>query len=119
MSTVQVQGRSGRKITQVAPTGGLTAGDLYAFRTGTDGWCGVVELGAAVGENAVIAIGQHCEVTKNTGTGESFAVGAKVYHDASTDAATASATGNDLAGACTIAAGTADTKVWLMLGPSV
>lgn len=118
MSTNQIKGRSGRTVQVAAPTGGLTKDDLFAIRTGTGGFCGVVHKTKLATEIAVIEYGHHVEVNKNTGTGESFAVGTLVYHDAATDKATPTATGNDLAGAAMEVAGTAATKVFVQLGSS-
>src|SRR5690606_5623342 len=109
MSTLQTKGASGRKMNITAPTGGYSSGDIVPIRTGTTGWCGIAVVDIAAGESGTVEYGHQVEVPKNTGTGESFAVGALVYHDASTGKATASSTGNDLMGAATEAAGTAAT----------
>lgn len=118
MSALQTRGPSGRKVTVTAPTGGYSSGDIVPIRTGTEGWCGIAMCDIAAAETGTAEHGHEVEVTKNTGTGESFAIGALVYRDASTGVATATATGNDLMGAATEAAGTAATTVWVQLGSS-
>lgn len=115
MSTLLTKGPSGRKLQITAPTGGVSSGDIYALRTGTSGWCGIVVDDADATETAVVEYGHQVEVPKNTGTGESFSVGDLVYEDASTGKATATATDNNLMGACTEAANTSATVVWVQL----
>jgi predicted RecA/RadA family phage recombinase len=115
MSTLQTKGPSGRKMQVVAPTGGIAPNDIVILRSGTAGWCGIAETGAVAGAPATIEYGHQVEVPKEVGTGESFAVGALVYRDASTGKATAGSTGNTLMGAATKAASTSDTKVWVQL----
>ncbi len=118
MSTNETKGRPGRTMQVTAPTGGLTGGDLYAIRSGTGGFCGVVVETKAATLTAVIEFGHQVKVNKNTGTGESGLIGALVYRDASTGKLTTTATGNDLAGALTAAMTTADTTAWVQLGAS-
>jgi len=48
---------------------------------------------------------------KNTGTGESFSAGDRIYYDATAKKITATASGNTLCGRALEAAGTADTEV--------
>lgn len=118
MSALQTRGPSGRKTKITAPTGGYSSGDIVPLRTGTSGWCGIAVSDALVSETVVVEYGHQVEVTKNTGTGESFNHGDLVYHDASTGVATATSTGNDLMGACAeqSAVTTAATTVWVALG---
>lgn len=116
MSTLRTKGPSGRRMTVTAPTGGYSGGDLVPIRTGVTGCCGIAIDDIAAAETGPVEYGHQVEVAKNTGTGESFAVGALVYHDASTGLATATATGNDLAGTATAAAGTSASVVWVQLG---
>jgi hypothetical protein len=90
-----------------APTGGVVAGLIYAY---TDVYVVAKETAAA----AATFQGQHFGgviVTKNTGTGKSFAIGDKVYRDASTKKATPNATGNTLVGYAIKAAAIGDTEV--------
>ena len=116
MSALNTKGPSGRKVNVTAPTGGYFSGDIVPIRTGTSGWCGIAINDIAATESGPVEHGHEVEVPKNTGTGESFAIGALVYRDASTGLATATATGNDLMGACTVSAGTSATTVWVQLG---
>ena len=48
---------------------------------------------------------------KATGTGDSFAVGTRIYYDAAAKNVTSTSTGNTLCGRALEAAGTADTEV--------
>jgi len=114
MSTIETKGASGRAVTVTAPTGGLSENDLHTLRSGTDGWVGYVRTGAAAGEDGVVMVGAQARIPKNTGSGESFDQGAKVYKDASTGDATAAATGNDYIGSASAAASTSDEFVWVM-----
>lgn len=118
MAAVQTRSPSGRKTKITAPTGGYSSGDIVPLRTGVSGWCGIAVADAAATETCVVEYGHQVQVTKNTGTGESFTHGALVYRDASTGVATATATGNDLMGACAeqSAVGTSATTVWVALG---
>jgi predicted RecA/RadA family phage recombinase len=113
MSTLQTKGNQGYSITYTAPTGGLTSNDVVIVRSGTSGFCGIVENTVAVGDTAVVWCGRQARIPKLTTTGNSFAKGALVYRDASTGSATATATANTLIGACTSAAALADTYVWV------
>ncbi len=94
-----------------APTGGYTRGLIYAV---TD--CFAVARETVVA-TAVCKMALHgaVTITKNTGTGKSFAVGDKVYMDASSKKATPNATSNTLVGfALSIAATTdATVDVWM------
>lgn len=113
MSTLLERGNLGYSITYTAPTGGLSSNDVVIVRSGTSGFCGVVENDVDFGDTAVVWCGQVRRIPKLTTTGNSFAKGALVYRDASTGSATATATGNTLIGACTEAAALADTYVWV------
>lgn len=105
------KGPSGRKVTQTAPTGGWTSGDLFAIRTGPQGLVGECIDDVAATETGAVEVGHQATIPKNTGTGESFAVGDVWYEDASTGKATPTALGNNYGGTVVAAAGTAVTTV--------
>lgn len=115
MATLATKGPSGRKMQFTAPTGGIAINDIVSIRTGVSGQCGIALTAADAAAQCTVEYGHQVEVPKNTGTGESFAEGALVYKDASTEKATATATGNDLMGFCIVTAGTAATTVWVQL----
>ncbi len=94
-----------------APTGGYTRGLLYLV---TDVY-GVARKTVSATETGLMALEGSVVATKNTGTGKSFAIGDKVYVDASTKKATPNATGNTLVGVAIAAATTADTEVLINL----
>ncbi len=118
MSTAQRKGASGRKVNATAPTAGYSSGDLVPLRTGTSGWVGEALVDASSGETCTLEVGHEAYITKNTGTGESFSLGDKVYRDASTGVATPTATGNDYIGSATAAAGVSATAVWVQFAPT-
>lgn len=118
MSLNPRKGPSGRKLTLTAPTGGWSSGDLITILAGTSGWVGEALDDVAAGETGAVEVGHQATITKNTGTGESFAVGAAVYKDASTEVATATATGNDYLGRAVAAAGTSATTVEVCFAPT-
>lgn len=118
MSLNPRKGPSGRKVTQTAPTGGWTSGDLITIRTGTSGWVGEAIDDVAVGVEGAVEVGHQAYVPKNTGTGESWSNGAKLYKDASTGKLTPTATGNDYAGSAVGAATTAATSAWICFAPT-
>lgn len=118
MSTNPRKGGPGRKVTLTAPTGGWSSGDLVTILAGVNGWVGEAVTDVAAGDAGAVEVGHQITVTKNTGTGESFAVGAAVYKDASTGVATATATGNDYLGRAVAAAGTAATTVEVICAPT-
>lgn len=94
-------------VSVAAPTGGVTRGLIYLI---TDVYCAARETASAT-VAAVFALEGDVTVTKNTGTGKSFAIGDKVYVDASTKKATPNATSNTLVGVAISAASTTDTEV--------
>lgn len=98
-------------VSFTAPTGGYTRGLIYIV---TDSYAVAREtvVAAAV---CKMALNGPVSVTKNTGTGKSFAIGDKVYMDASTKKATPNATSNTLVGYAIAAATTAETvvDVWM------
>jgi|GEM_PF-2725899 len=111
--------RLGNRITAVAPTGGVTAGDLIILKSGATGWVGEAVTTATVGNSYTVQVGHEIKVAKNVTTGEIFAVGDKVYLDASSGKATVTASGNTYMGRATSAAATADvTTVWVKLAPT-
>lgn len=118
MSLNPRKGPSGRKVTQTAPTGGWTSGDLISIRTGTAGWVGEAIDDVAATEEGAVEVGHQATIPKNTGIGESFSVGSKVYKDASTGKATPTATGNDYLGGAVAAANTAATTVEVCFAPT-
>ena len=115
MSTLEKKGASGRIVTYTAPTGGVSSDDLVTLASGTDGWVGVARDDIAATEDGPVEVGAQMKLPKNTGTGESFSVGDKVYKDNSTGDATPSSTGNHYIGRCSEAATTSDTHVWTMM----
>lgn len=94
-----------------APTGGYTKGLIYAC---TDTY-GVARETVSATATGKLAIWGMVWATKNIGTGKSFAIGDKVYVDASTKKATPNATGNTLVGVATRAAGVSDTVALVLL----
>jgi predicted RecA/RadA family phage recombinase len=90
-----------------APTGGYTRGLIYNI---TDCYA-VARETVAASADCKMALHGAVTITKNTGTGKSFAVGDKVYMDASTKKATPNATGNTLVGFAIAAASTSATTV--------
>lgn len=112
------KGAAGRKVTVTAPTGGWTAGDLITLATGTSGWVGEAIDDVAATVSGAVEVGHQATITKNTGSGESFSQGDKVYKDASTENATPTATGNDYIGRAAAAATTAATTVEVVFAPS-
>lgn len=90
-----------------APTGGYTRGLIYNI---TDCYAVARETVDAT-ESCLMALTGPVVITKNTGTGKSFAIGDKVYMDASTKKATPNATSNTLIGFAIGAATTAETEV--------
>lgn len=94
-----------------APTGGYTRGLIYLI---TDVYAVARETVAATAE-CKMALSGPVRATKNTGTGKSFAVGDKVYVDASTKKATPNATSNTLVGVALEAASTSATDVLIYL----
>ena len=118
MSTNVRKGAPGRKITLTAPTGGWSSGDLITILAGNSGWVGEAVTDVAVGATGAVEVGHQVTIPKNTGTGESFAVGAVVYKDASTGKATAAPTGNDYIGRAVASASTAATTVETVFAPA-
>jgi hypothetical protein len=118
MSLNPRKGPSGRKVTQTAPTGGWTAGDLITIRSGTTGWVGEAIDDVAATEEGAVETGHQAYIPKNTGTGESWSNGALLYKDASTEKLTPTATGNDFVGSAVGAATTSDTSAWVTFAPS-
>lgn len=94
-----------------APTGGYTKGLFYAV---TDTYGVARETVAATVATKLAVLGT-VWATKNAATGKSFAIGDKVYIDASTKKATPNATGNTLIGIATRAAGATDTVACVYL----
>lgn len=90
-----------------APTGGYTRGLIYAV---TDCYAVARETVAAAA-SCKMALSGPVTITKNTGTGKSFAIGDKVYMDASSKKATPNATSNTLVGYAIAAAATTDATV--------
>lgn len=90
-----------------APTGGYTRGLMYIV---TDAYAVARDTVAAT-VSCPMALYGAVTVTKNTGTGKSFAIGDKVYVDASTKKATPNATSNTLVGVAIAAASTSATTV--------
>lgn len=115
---LQTKGPSGRTVKKTAPTGGYLGGAVVILAIGTTGWCGVAQDDYDAGDNAVIRVGEEVKIPKLTGTGNSFAVGDKVYRDASTGKATPTVTGNVYIGRATEAATTAATEVWVQFSPT-
>lgn len=118
MSLNPRKGPSGRKITQTAPTGGWTSGDLITVKSGTSGWVGEAIDDVAATETGAVEVGHQATIPKNTGTGESFSVGDVWYKDASSGKATPTATGNDYGGRVVAAATTAATTVEVVFAPT-
>jgi len=121
MSANARKGPTGQKLTVTAPSGGYASGqfiDLKSKASGEEGWVGEVLTDITENEEGAVEYGHQVEMPKNTGAGESFAVGDKVYRDATTGNATATATNNAYAGRATDSAGTSDTAVWLQLAPA-
>lgn len=118
MSLNTHKGGPGRKVTQTAPTGGWSSGDLITILAGNSGWVGEAVTDVAVGAEGAVEVGHQSAIPKNTGTGESFTVGAIVYKDASTGKATPNATGNDYLGRATEIASTAATTVNVVFAPT-
>ena len=114
MSTNERKGYSGRIVTVTAPTGGLTSGDLYAFRSGTTGWVGEVRDDIAATEDGPVEVGHQASVSKKTGTGESFSQGDLVYWDSSDGNVTPNSTGNDFVGSAAEDAGTSASEVMVV-----
>lgn len=98
-------------VSFTAPSGGYTRGLIYQV---TDCYAVARETVAATA-SCLMALRGPVTVTKNTGTGKSFAIGDKVYMDASTKKATPNATSNTLVGYAIAAATTSATTVdvWL------
>jgi predicted RecA/RadA family phage recombinase len=91
-----------------APTGGLTAGQLYKVGDTV----GVVVSTVAAGATAVLIY--RCPkivVKKRVGTGIVFAAGAKVYYRSAGPDLTNATTGNVLCGRAIVAAGATDDEV--------
>ena len=112
------KGPSGRKVTQTAPTGGWTSGDLITLKAGPRGWVGEAIDDVAATENGAVEVGHQATIPKDTGTGESFAVGDDWYKDATSGKATPDAAGNDYGGKVVAAAGTAATTVEVVFAPT-
>lgn len=115
---IETRGPIGRTVKKTAPTGGYTGGAIVILGAGTTGWCGLAAQDYDAGETAVIRVGEEAKVTKVTGTGKSFAIGDKVYRDASSGNATPTATGNAYVGRATSTATTAATSVWAQFAPT-
>lgn len=108
---VNTRGPSGRTVTRTTPTGGYQGGAIIILKSGTDGWCGQALQDYNAGDTAVLLIGHEAEIPKVTGSGKTFALGDKVYRDASTGKATNATTGNTYIGRATLAAGATDDTV--------
>ncbi len=98
-------------INVAAPTGGVTRGLIYLI---TDVYCVARETASAT-VNAAFVMQGNVTVTKNAATGKSFAIGDKVYVDASTKKATPNATSNTLVGVAISVAAATDTTVDIYL----
>lgn len=98
-----------RTIKFTAPSGGLTGGDMYK----TEDAIGVIlDTVAAAGSAVLIYEAEKILVPKVTGTGKSFAVGDKVFFNASTLNVTPTTGGGlYLIGIATAAAGASATEV--------
>ena len=112
------KGPSGRKVTQTAPTGGWTSGDLITLKAGPRGWVGEAIDDVSATNNGAVEVGHQATIPKDTGTGESFAVGDDWYKDAASGKATPTAAGNDYGGKVVAAAGTAATTVEVVFAPT-
>jgi len=99
-----------------APTGGLTAGQLYKKGSVV----GVIVESVDAGETAVLIY--RCPkivVAKRAATGITFAVGDKVYYRSAGPDVTSATTGNTLCGRCTVAAVATDDEVEIDLNGAV
>lgn len=99
-----------------APTGGVTAGQMYAVGS----LIGVVAEAADAGKSAVLIY--RCEkisVPKVASTGVTFTVGAKVYYNSTLKKVTNATTGNTLCGRVLVAAAFSDTEVEIDLQGAV
>jgi predicted RecA/RadA family phage recombinase len=70
---------------------------------------------AGVTNKGSVQVGGLCTLTKLTTTGQTFAIGAKVYWNTSSNACTATASGNYFIGLAAKAAAQADTTVQILL----
>jgi hypothetical protein len=106
-------------VSVTAPSGGYTAG--LAYQIGSGGYA-IARQTVAAGASCLVAFpvsGQSIVMTKAAGTGKTFAVGAKVYRDATNKNAVSGSTGNVLIGMCVKAAAATDTTVEITAYPIV
>lgn len=101
----------GKVWTVTAPTGGLTANDVYVIVSGTSGFAGVVLTDADAGETCAVQVDECFTLAKLTTTGKDFSQGEIVYWDDSANKCTNLASGNTRIGRAKIAAAVADTTV--------
>lgn len=117
MAALQEKGSHSFPVPFVAPTGGVSSGDICIIVSGATGLCGIAATDIAATETGTLLCGGIFKVPKETGTGETFTHGAAVYRDATSGKATASATGNTLLGWSyeDATVGTAATEMWVKL----
>lgn len=90
------------------PSSAVTAGDVVV----SNDLVLVAHKSIAANElGAMAAAGGVYDLPKETGTGKTFALGAKVYWDDTNNRGTSTATGNKQFGICTKAAGASDSTV--------
>ena len=106
--------REGDVFEVEAPSGGLTAGNVYVAGQAF----GVVLASAASGATTQCKVGGVWDVTKLNAASMSMAVGANVHWDATNAQATTSATTNTKIGVAVAAAGNTDATVRVRLNPS-
>lgn len=99
-----------KSVEITTPTAGYTAGDFIKVQQ----LCGVVVETKTVGQKAVLVYSCEKIVVPKT-TGETFAIGAKVYLNATTGKATSTASGNTLCGRANELGESADTEIEITL----
>lgn len=104
--------KPGNRITVIAPAGGLVGGDFYIAGAAF----GIVSVTVAEGEEVEIHVGEAWTLPKATGA--AWAIGDKIYWDATAKNMTKTATANTLVGVAFRVAVTADTSGAVLLNKS-
>jgi predicted RecA/RadA family phage recombinase len=105
---LKLRSKNFKSVKVTAPTGGLTAGQLYV----SNSLVGVIVDTVLVGEEtAMIYQCDKIVVAKQAGTGITFSIGTKVYYRSAGPDVTNASTSNTLIGRATETAGASDTSV--------
>lgn len=99
----------GQRIPAVAPSGGVTSGQIVVYGT----MFGVALATVAQGATYELELGGVWDFTK--ATSDTFAVGAAVYWDATAKKVTSTTTSNTKVGVATVAAAGADATARVRL----